>query len=258
MDLESFGGFDMGEGMSEAAFEAFKEKMKAAAAQIAAIKREEKKQKKKEEELLKILLKFVKHSQKKHLVLLISRALEQNIPANFVLAIILLGNEEVQEEVRNYLTLKGGGESDDPQADTRARVEAAVPNEQAMVFFRDDETLPLKAKIELDAWMKALLVQAEETPQKLIKNSYDIEYIELDEESEFGDKKYRRKESIKAVLIQLVAFVLEEFMNGHKIETSYEKVRAFAQFIIKWILEKTKEGLEERGLLSAPEQPPRG
>lgn len=65
MDLESFGGFDTGEGMDEAAFEAFKEKMKRTAAQIAAIKKEEKKQKKSEQDLTAILLKFVKTSHKK-------------------------------------------------------------------------------------------------------------------------------------------------------------------------------------------------
>lgn len=67
MDLESFIGFDGDEGMSEAAFEKFKERMAKAQAQIAAIKKEEKKQKKKEDELVKILLKFIKTSHKKDL-----------------------------------------------------------------------------------------------------------------------------------------------------------------------------------------------
>ena len=98
MALESFLGLDGGEGMDEGAFEAFKEKMRAAAAQIAAIKKEEKKARKKEDELLKILLKFVKSSHNTELVLLISRCLEQNIPAHFILSIVVLGNEEIQRD----------------------------------------------------------------------------------------------------------------------------------------------------------------
>src|SRR3989338_7421407 len=107
MSLESFIGYESGEPMSAASLEKLREKMKAAAAQIAAIKKEEKRRKQKEEELLKILLKFVKTSHKKDLVLLISRVLEQNIPANFILAIILLGNEEIQKEIGQFLLLKG-------------------------------------------------------------------------------------------------------------------------------------------------------
>jgi len=104
--LEEFHGFDQNDKMDAASFEKFKEKMRRAAAQIKAIKREETKRKKKEEELVKILLRFIKTSDKKDLVLLISRTLERNIPANFILAAVLLGNEDVQKEVGEYLMLK--------------------------------------------------------------------------------------------------------------------------------------------------------
>lgn len=226
MSLESFIGMDAGEGMSEAAFEAFKEKMKKAAAQIAAAQKEEKKQKKKEEELLKILLRFIKKSQKKDLVLLISRVLEQNIPANFVLAVILLGNEEIQREVGDYLMLKGEVDEKD--------------DEKALVFFgQEDETLPLKIKIRLDDWVKDILFQAGEKPQKLLGTAYQIEMIESQKESK----------SIKVALIQLVAFVLREFLEQNEISEPYEKLSKFAKFILRGILTKTQESIDERGLL---------
>ena len=141
MSLESFIGFDAGEGMSEAAFEAFKEKMKAAAAQIAAIKKEEGKQKKKEEELHKILLKFIQNSGKKDLTLLISRALEQNIPANFIMAMILLGNEDIQREVGHFIMLSAAQEE-------QSESQQQNSNSQALTFFdEEDKTTPLKIKI---------------------------------------------------------------------------------------------------------------
>ncbi len=223
--------------MSEAAFEAFKEQMKAAAAQIAAIRKEEKKQKQKEDELLKILLKFVKTSQNRELVLLISRALEQNIPANFILAVIVLVYREIQSEVKNFLLLKG--------------VSSIDTDSSALAFFRDDESLPLKIKIELDAWIKELLAQAGEVPQKFLKNAYDIEYIELDDEfSSFDEKKYKEKKTIKKVLIQIVAFILRDYLGQNKIPFEYEKLKNFSEFILKGILVKTEEALNGRRLLN--------
>lgn len=222
MSLESFIGLDAGEPMSEAALEQLKEKMKAAAAQIAAIKKEEKKQKKKEYDLLKILLKFVKTSQKKDLALLISRVLEINIPANFILAIILLGNEDIRNEAGHYVTLN----SDD----------------KSLIFFTgEDQTLPLKIRIQLDSWLKDLLSQAQETPQKLLRNAYKIEYIELDKEYEFEESKYEEKRIIQEPLIQLVAFVARDFLEQNKISEPYSKLYGFSEFILKGILTKTEE-----------------
>ncbi len=218
MSLESFINLDGGEGMSEAAFEAFKQRMKAASAQIAAIKKEEKKQKKKEDELIKILLKFIKTSHKKELVLLISRCIEQNIPANFILSVILLGNEDIQKEIGGYLMLK-----------------ASVNDEKSLTFFgEEDQTLPLKLKIEIDHWIKNMLSQAQESPQKLIKTSYEVK----DEEK-----------IIKSIIIQLLCFVLRDFLEQNKVDEPYEKLYNFSEFVLKGILNKTEEFLDNQKLI---------
>lgn len=232
MSLEEFLGFDAGEGISAAALEALREKMKAAAAQIAAIKKEESKQKQKEDELLKILVKFVKTSHKKELVLLISRVLEQNIPANFVLAIILLGNEDIQQQVGKMLLLK-----------------AAENSKKALIFFREDETMPLKLRIEIDNWIKNMLLQAEESPQKLVKTAYDVEVVEQPKEYDFEEQKFEEKRTIKMILIQLIAFVLRDFLEQNKIEEEHSKIFDFAKLILTGILNKIEEGLNNRKLL---------
>ena len=259
MSLEDFIGLDQGEGMSEAAFEAFKEKMKAAAAQIALIKKEEGKQKKKEEELLKILLKFVKNSSKKELVLLISRVLEQNIPANFILAVIILGNEEIGREVGHFAMLQSkpaaGGFTPPnkpfPGTESAKHFEqTAHPQSNALIFFsQHDDSLPLKIKIELDNWIKNLLFQAEENPQKLIRSSYDIEMRELPKEWDFEEQKYEKIETIKPALIQLMTFVMRDFLEQNKLSEAYDKLYDFAKFIITGILNKIKEGLDNRKML---------
>ena len=231
MSLESFIGGESGEGMSEGALESLREKMKAAQAQIAAIQKEEKKHKKKDDELVKILLKFVKNSQKKDLVLLISRVIEQNIPANFILAIILLGNEEIQEEIGKFLFLPGA--------------EEGLSNEKALVFFtEEDQSLPLKIKIELDTWIKNLLFQANETPQKLLKTAYKVEFIEEEEEE-------KEVKTIKKVLIQLITFIIRDYLEQNKVTESFTKLSNFAEFITSGILTKTQENIDNRHFLKS-------
>lgn len=248
MSLEEFFGLDKGEGMSEAAFEAFKEKMKAAATQIANIKKEEGKQKKKEIELVKILSKYVKTSQKKDLVLLISRAIEQNIPANFILAVIVLGNEDIKEELRKvnaqeFLSLMM---PDSPDTDKE---------EKALVFFGEDESLPLKIRIELDYWMKGMLSQAQENPQKMLERSYDVEYKEYEEAHEEEDyegtskKKVYEIKKIKIILIQLITLIIREFLDQNKITEPYAEMSEFSKFILKGILNKVKELVDQRRML---------
>ena len=173
MGLEDFIGLEQNGAMDAAAFERFQERVKAAAAHIQAIRKEEKKRKKKEDELIKILLKFIKSSDKKDLVLLISRVLERNVPANFILAIILLGNEEIQREIGEYLMLtprSSVGASPEPQTPKVSSLESvahepsanepSVPEDRSLVFFQTDQTMPLKVRIEIDKWIRDLIFQA--------------------------------------------------------------------------------------------------
>lgn len=238
MSLESFIGFDSNEPMSESAFEALKERMRQAQAQIAAIKKEENKQKKKEVELIHVLLKFIQSSQKKDLVLLVSRVLEKNLPANFVLAVILLGNRDIQNEVGQFLMLKG------PENETE--------NSKSLVFFQEDQTLPLKAKIELDQWLKTLLYQAEESPHKFIKSVYSVEKFKIKNEEDYfsSEVRYKTIKKLQESLIKLISYVTKDFLSQMQINESTERSDQFAEFILAGIVKKTEELLENRNLLS--------
>lgn len=234
MSLESFIGLDQGEPMSEAAFEKLKAKMARAQAQIAQIKKEEGKQKKKEEDLLKILSHFVKTSHKSELVLLITRVLEQDIPANFVLAIVVLGNEDIQKAAGKEFLLSA------PKQDAAAQ-------DRALIFFdEEDKTTPLKVKIEVDSWIKGMMMQADDRPHKLLKNAYYTEMIELPKEHEFDEQEYEEERRIKAIVFRLMAHVLEEFLMSHDQEEEPEKLKEFCEFILRGILNKTQENLDNR------------
>jgi len=205
MSLESFVAPDSNEGMSEAAFEAFKEKVKKAAAQMAAAKKKEKKIKKKEDDLAAILVKFIKTSDKKELVLLISRALEQEVPANFVLALILLGNSHVH------------------QSESKIK----VTNEEELTFFNQGTKLPLEAKLQLDEWVKNILVSLEEKTKKIVKNSQ----LQNDEEAP----------TIKPELTKLVHYTTREFLNKANVEPQAINYKKLTNFVLKISMDHAKE-----------------
>ncbi len=242
MSLESFFGADSGEPMSEASFEKLREQMAAAAAQIQAIKKEEGKQKKKEDEIHKILLHFVQTSQKTDLTTLIARVLAENLPANFILAIILLGNPEIQQKTGQFLMLKPGEGSAE---------EMGPPlNEKALIFFtQEDASMPLKLKIEIDNWIKNILLQADENPQKLVKTGYEIRMIELEKENHYDDTEYRQEKIPKDVVVMLMTYILFDFLADHDQQESNSKLREFCRFIYTGILKKTEETLDGRKFL---------
>lgn len=241
MSLESFIGSEQSEGMSASSLEQLREKMKKASAQIAAIKKEEKKRKKKEQELQKILLKFIQNSQKSELVLLISRVLEQNIPANFVLAVVLLGNEDIQQELGSFLL--------PPAAATALAVKEATESDaksedHSLVFFDPtDQSLPLRIKIEVDNWIKNILAQAHESPHKLIATAWQKTFVKNDD----GEKEEHK--DLKEVLVNLAAHVLYEFLLQHEKKEPMTKMQDFCHFILTGILNKTEEELDNRAFL---------
>jgi hypothetical protein len=250
MGLEDFIGMEQNGAMDAAAFERFQERVKAAAAHIQAIRKEEKKRKKKEDELIKILLKFIKSSDKKDLVLLISRVLERNVPANFILAIILLGNEEIQREIGEYLSTpkatpapaggspeshasSAGGVLEPPEPP--APTSRDVPEDRSLVFFQTDQTMPLKVRIEIDKWIRDLIFQASETPQKLLATAY-----ETDQQAE------EAKLILNKPLVRLAAHIIFSFLKQNGLEEDIVKMKEFAEFLLNGILNRTKEDLGQR------------
>jgi len=236
--------------MDASAFEKFQERMKKASQQIKAIRKQEKKQKKKETELVQILLKFIKTSHKKTLVTLLSRVIAQNVPANFVLSIAILGNKDIQKEVGAFLLPENISEQDlekAEKAEEQARIDGTESQSKALIFFGDDKSMPLKVRIEIDQWIKGLLLQASESPHKLLKTAYDVREEKVkDEDSQFGDYKKVKLKTESASLIKLIAHVMHDYMETHGVEAEYEKIEDFSRFLLKGILKRTEEDLDNR------------
>jgi len=214
-EFESFSGFEAGEGMDPASFEKFKERMKAVATQIKALKKGEQKQRRKEEKLIKILLKFVKTSKKQDIMLLIARLLERNVPAVFILSILILGNEEYFEDKDGLQFLL---ESQKLQNESDGA---------SLAFFDEDRVLPLKLKIKIDAWMKNIFSQSLEYPHRLLKTVFDNEGVLI------------------LPLIQLASFVLRDFLVANVQEADYTKLKEFCDFFLNGIIMEVRQKVEQ-------------
>ena len=214
-DFESFTGFESSDGVDQASFEKFKERMKAAAAQIKALKQGEQKQRQKEEKLIKILLKFVKSSKKQDIMVLIARLLEQNVPAIFVLSIVMLGNEEYfDDEEGKKMFLEG----------------KKLENEEdgkSLSFLDGEQVLPLKLKIEIDAWMKNVFMQALEQPHRVLKTVFDDDGM------------------IILPLVQLSSFVLRDFLEKYDQKADYSQLKEFCDFFLAGSMIEVRQKIKE-------------
>lgn len=215
-DFEMFGGVEDSGQIDEASFEKFKERIKAAQAHIKALQKGEQKVRKKEEKLIKILTRFVKSHQKKDIMLLIARLLEQNIPPIFILSVVLLGNEDVLEEDEKKALLTGAT-SESQQAET-----------MSLANLDKDQLLPVKLKVRIDEWLKSILQAALENPHRLLQTVLDVE------------------EQIKLPLIQLCAFILRDYLEQNKEEADYEKLKEFSDFFMSGIIKKASQKVLEQ------------
>lgn len=202
-DLEFFGGGEQSEAFDPAAFERFKEKMAAAAAQLKAAQAQEQKQKQKEDELVKILLKFIQSGQKRSLMLLVARLLEQNVPASFIVAILLISNESIQEDL-NIKLLPGP--------------EQTQSNTKLPEVYIGATVLPLKIKIAMDHWAQQIYHLGREHAERVLTTVID------------GNG------AIKLAVVQLTTFSLKDFLNEKGIEVEYEAIRGFTELMLEKIL----------------------
>ncbi|MBI5413803.1 hypothetical protein HZA42_05665 [Candidatus Peregrinibacteria bacterium] len=223
-DFESFNPGEGGEAYDPAAFERFKEKVKKNAAFIAAVRKGEQKQKVKEDRLAKILLKFIQSNQKSALLMLAAKLLQENIPASFILSIILLGNEEVQME------LKKEAQADLPKlAAGESSAISTISSEFSIVTAFSDQSLPLKLKAEIDSWGKGILESGSAAPFRVLETALDS------------------TGAVKKIIIDCCANVLGDFMaNNSDQELGYETFYSFCEFLMKGVMRHLQKQVENQ------------
>lgn len=204
--------------MDSASFEKFKDRMRAAAAQLKALAAGEQKQKKKEDELIKILLKFIKSGKKKDILLLVLRLLEQNVPAGFVVSMLLISNQDMQEEL-GLKMLPSGPEHNIPEDSDME----TLPDQ-----YLKESILPLRVKIAIDAWLNEIAKRAADNPERILFTILDENGI------------------IKLPVTQLAVFCLRDFLQQQGTPAVYDKLKDFMDMMLEGIIKKTREQFENR------------
>lgn len=243
-DFESFSGFDaQGDAMDPGAFERFKERMKAAAAQLKAQQAGEQKQKKTEDELVRILLKFIQSGQQHDIMLLVLRLLEENVPAFFIVGILLISNPMIQQELglsmlpaprenpspSNSQNIQPVIEAEQEQPQTQLKTLEDQQNSQNQLMKREfsEESLPLHIKQAIDNWLRHIYTKSAENPHKILKTACD-------------------ENGLKLTVIQLGTFCLRDFLQQQKIEAEYEKLKDFITLTLGGIINKLSESIKDQ------------
>jgi len=129
----------------------------------------------------------------------------------------MLGNEALmQDEEGNHLLKQGDS---DPKA---------YEKNQALAFFDKEAVLPLVLKIQIDEWMRTIYQQAMENAERTLKTG-----IEKDG-------------GVANSLIQLIVFVLRDFLLQNNQDVDYPKIQRFVMFFMEGIFQKVAEKVESQ------------
>lgn len=231
-DVESFfGADDRREAMDPAAFERFKERMAAASAQLKTIAAQEQKQKKKEDELVKILLKFIKTGKKRDIMLLVLRLLEQNVPAAFIVSLLLISNTDIQHELGIKLLTATSAQSEWEEREQRTAPHVSSGHEKgdevsvslSQHDFKD-AVLPLKVKIAVDNWAREIIRYSEEYANRILQTVLDQDGL------------------IKLPVTQLATFCLRDYLQQQAVQLDYDILKNFIGLMLEGIIKKIKGG----------------
>lgn len=210
-DLESFSGFDaQSDAMDPGSFERFKERMAAAAAGLKSLQASEQRQKKTEDDLVKILLKFIQSGQKRDILLLVSRLLEENVPAGFIVSILLLSNVEIQQQL-GLKILPSVFEAEQYQVSDRT----TLPD-----YYLNQQSLPLKIKMTIEHWIQEISRRSVEYPGRILQTILEP-----------GGE-------IKLQVRQLAGFSLRDFLANEGITIEFNQLKHFMDMMLQGIVKK--------------------
>ncbi len=256
-ELDSFSGLEGAAGMDPKAFEKFQEQMRENSAAIAALQKAQAAQQQKEDKLAQILRQFIQTSTKRDLVVLITQLLAQNIPAGFVLSLVLLGNEDVQEMMQVRLSLPEEDMRRLESAEKSATNGASHDRQLATLESVNMSELPIRVRVAIDLWAKGLISGAMSAPSKTLSavhmpgaTRFSAEYNKT--------LPFQTVESyvLKDVVVQTAVFLVDEFMRTNSLTAVKSAIYEFCHFLLTGIFEKVRQSLENPELMAAKKDKP--
>lgn len=159
-DFESFSGSDasLNAGSTPESFKEFQNRMQVASAQIKSLRAWEGKQRKKEVNLAELLSRFIKNHAsdpaQQDLIVYIAKLLELNLPAAFIISLVIINYPELQQE-SGLVLLK-------PENLATANYNDLMPD-----LFQSGQALPAWAKLALNSWFELVQSSALQARHKL-------------------------------------------------------------------------------------------
>ncbi len=250
--IDSFFGLDQPEGaISAEKVREYKARMQRNQKAMAASRQQEQRQKKKETNLAAILLRFIQTSQHGDVTALLSRCLEENIPAVFLLAVIILGNEALQKELGIQLEASAPqltGESEPP---TDESLESAVDAQEDLESLENPETkgalilfgqanhaFPLKMRMTVDLWGKNIWEAISPIPERIFKTA-----CVWNEDPEDDPQP-------KEIVTQLATLVLRNYFGINHFNAPLESLGNFSVFFMSGLFKRLKEQVKNQQQLS--------
>lgn len=205
--MSETGGLDIGMpdegqgGVSEAASEAASQRFAASQQAAAQQQREERKAKKRDDNVAQVIMQYLTDTQKTHLATLIARLVALDCPTTFLLAILSLINEKCASAVTDYLQEKGVSVDE-----TDAIDRSVIPANSALTD---------AANSALAAWVVRMetVMRVDEEPV--------IAALLVDDQN------------IDGTVLQLTAFVLQEFLSAHEKSVPFEQLQQLSAGILQ-------------------------
>ncbi len=199
--------------MSEAAREQLREQFKAAQAAIQQLQQEEKKAKKRDDNVAHIILQFLTDTQRTHLATLIARLVARNCPSTFVLAILSLVNDNCRIVVEEYLKEQNIDLQD-------AKVNQTIIPKESILTMEANEHFAL--------WIVR------------------IEYVMGLDAENILDSLLLDDQNIDGTILQLMTFVLQEYLTGQQKNASFDQLQSLSGGILQALFHPAMQARGER------------
>lgn len=220
--MSETGGLDIGMpdegtgGVSEAAREEAAQRFAASQQAAAQQQREEKKAKKRDDSVAQMIMQYLTDSQKTHLATLIARLVALDCPTTFLLATLSLINEKCMAAVTEYLREHG--------------MELPADDQPGRSVMPANSALTDAANAELAGWIvrMELVLRVDEEPV--------IRALLVDDQN------------IDGTILQLTAFVLEEFLAAQEKSVPFENLQQLSAGILQSLFTPAMHARMERRL----------
>lgn len=231
-DSEIFSGVGPAKEGHEQSFEQFQEDQKRTQQALAQLWKEEGKAKAQDNQLAQIIVQFLNDPQNTHLFLLIARVVSQNIPSEFIIAIVSLIDARAERATEFLLSAPTGG--------TTGQTGASAIQQRSLTVYHPASlsSIPPELKGRIDQWTQKINRVALNMPHETLAT-----VMEKPHDASGGRR-------LSSVVLQLCSVVLRDFLKKHDIHPEFEAIYELMQTILVEIMKNVESLLADQKQLA--------